>query len=241
MKKKNENLSMILKVGIAFFLIIITALGLYFALPLMPLSFKFISIIVFLLSCLMIGFLVLIYIKRSNVTFRIKSVSIGFLIFGLLTGSIIFIGFLSNIPRYLHNIQDAHIYSSLILDLKEVVNEYIKQNNGKFPSGEEDLLNQEFLKKEKTPSGFRYSVNLDSEYPELEANWSIIPDGYFESLEINYGLNINQIKVVDSSLYNEDTKEQLLLINGPKQYRGYYKAASITWYNSMLHYQQNKK
>jgi len=41
-----------------------------------------------------------------------------------------------------------------------IMTRYIKENNGNFPSSEDDLLDKKFIKKTKTDNGYDYYLNL---------------------------------------------------------------------------------
>ena len=130
------------------------------------------------------------------------------------------------------------------VDMDYVVSSYIRENQGKFPADEEDLIRQHFLRKTKSNNGYDYFIRsfyFDHENPDSEKGWNQI---YFiDSLKISYGVRIEDIELVNGLLCKKNTDEWILLIDGPygekHSLRGfYYDPISIRWYALMLQEKQ---
>lgn len=103
---------------------------------------------------------------------------------------------------------------------------YIRENEGRFPTSEQDLINKGFVKIE-TYSNLkqRYSVrchfrdifarrrlNQVPPVKKTEVWWTIIP---LSKLNIKYGTKIDDIEVTDHRLYDKNTQAQIFLIESP--------------------------
>jgi len=133
-------------------------------------------------------------------------------------------------------------YVGLMTRLEDPVASYIRQNQGKFPTSEEDLINQFFFKKEKTADGFRYFITYDFDKTVSDRYWSSMNAKCFESVTISYGAKLDKIRVVEGKLFDEETGSQILLIDGPEKLglKGYYENATLYWYQESLRYQKDK-
>lgn len=118
--------------------------------------------------------------------------------------------------------------------------EYISQNNGSFPSSEEDLINKGFLAKKNLKESriTRYYIPDPVYGVGATAN-------YFHEWKIEYGVKLEDLKVEEGKLYDINTNMQMVLIRGPFIRRDrflnkVYEEVSLDLYNEMLHFQQDK-
>lgn len=126
--------------------------------------------------------------------------------------------------------------------IHRVITSYIQENHGDFPANEVDLEQQLFIRKIKTDEGDEYfirSASFDPQYPEDKKGWIKIWD--FDLFKIFYGVNVEDIEMIDDKLYDKATKEQILLIDGSYKknlQRNHYEPISVKWYNQMLQEKQ---
>jgi len=128
-------------------------------------------------------------------------------------------------------------YRGQLLAIQYVFLEYIKQNNGAFPQSEVQLISQGFIRKLTSSDGVLYELNLRD---RLNPNWHICQN--FDEFYFNYGIDFKNIEVIENKLYDKNTKEPILLVNGPHRIKKlflvvplrYYESISYIWYNNSL-------
>jgi hypothetical protein len=121
--------------------------------------------------------------------------------------------------------------------LNYVISSYISQE-GNYPQNESALMKKLLIKKNKDENNSEYfmrSAFFNPDMPRDPNGWIRIWD--FDLFKISYGVNINNIKVMDGKLYDKITGNQILLIDGPcKKYLQslQYEPISLGWYKLML-------
>lgn len=90
---------------------------------------------------------------------------------------------------------------------------YIKQNDGNFPSCEEELVRKDFLRT-------RNQESIDGQYSNLLIQSWMDPNSWIsfygrDKLKVSYGLSIEDIYRRNGKLYDLSTNEQIFLIHGP--------------------------
>jgi hypothetical protein len=131
--------------------------------------------------------------------------------------------------RSLREYQDRDL--SLIISC---LRNYISENEGSFPSSEEDLNNKGFIKKE---SLHVHSISISDSNNAGKRDWEEISN--FEHFNIYYGIDINDVEAKDNKLYSNETKQQIFLINGRFGKSGeIFEKASYDLYKEMLKYKK---
>ena len=130
-------------------------------------------------------------------------------------------------------------------DIGRLIESYIDKNDGIFPSGEDDLIQNHYLMKRKTNKGYKYFYRpyvIDPNFG-YEEHWTALPS--FSSFLLKYDVNVQEIEEVDGLLYNNSTKKKVLLITGPyKKYESVmdvYETVSFKWYKLMVEKQRIQK
>jgi hypothetical protein len=116
--------------------------------------------------------------------------------------------------------------------LTSVLFKYIENNNGAYPETEESLENQGYLKLVKNKDGScQYYFRR-----ELTSNWREFPE-YTEDTFL-YGVDVDDIKIVDDILVDKMSGKQILLIDGPYKLllKGTYEYFTYEIYKDMLRY-----
>ena len=98
---------------------------------------------------------------------------------------------------------------------------------GCFPPSEDDLVKEGCLRRRETPDGVEYDAGFDG-------HWNAAP--FWGRFTIRYGASIDGISQVDGKLYDKDTGEQILLIDGPykKELEPTYESYSFELYKEMV-------
>lgn len=122
--------------------------------------------------------------------------------------------------------------------MREIINVYIRNNNGRFPSSESDLEKTGLLKKTEHNNGIRYYIRYGA---TNEDRWHEF--NYFDMFRIYYGVNTENLKVLDGIIYDKSTNKPLLLIEGLYKWalRKVYQSISLEWYELMLQEKQRAK
>jgi|GEM_PF-4377007 len=148
---------------------------------------------------------------------------------------------------------DIQIYNARITSVYQFLFFCIINNDGKFPESEEGLIKKGILRKKVTPKGIIYEWTDKPD--EIVHDWyEMTKPGEFK---IAYGININDIKLVNEKLfgfiplgdlgkrlYSKEDNIDIFLIAGPKDSwmhsyidRGY----SLYLYDLMLEVRQKAK
>ena len=89
---------------------------------------------------------------------------------------------------------------------EKILTSYIRNNNGVFPANEKEFFNSQFIRDKIGYFGKTYEVRFDPNSPWISCN--------FGRLKIKYGVDLNNIKVINNILIDKETGNQILLIDG---------------------------
>ena len=136
--------------------------------------------------------------------------------------------------------QIVHAWGQNLRICGKVLTAYIRENNGKFPASERELFDSRFVRDKVSHFGKTYEVRTDP-------NSSAWVSCFFGRLKIKYGADINNIKMVNDRLYDTNTGQQILLIDGKygrnikKSSEGEisYEGVSYELFKTMLQYNDN--
>jgi len=123
--------------------------------------------------------------------------------------------------------------------------DYIRENEGKFPSNEADLEQKYILKKTIVDDTIKYYVrsnDYDAEHPEAGKTWKEIALT-FDLFELRYWSKLEKIERIDDKLYDKFTGKQILLIKGPypRLLKNTYELISLSWYELILQEKEEHK
>ena len=94
--------------------------------------------------------------------------------------------------------------------LTSVLLKYIENNNGAYPETEKSLENHGFLKIVKSKDGndqYYFRCELDN------TDWREFPE--YPEYTFLYGIDVDDVKIVDNILIDKMSGRQILLIDGP--------------------------
>jgi len=103
-----------------------------------------------------------------------------------------------------------HRYQRPAVEITEMLLAYIKSNNGNFPTNEEDLIDQEYLRQKIQNQEVIYETRYGNSNSET---WGICPN--FEKFNILYGIDFNDLNLINGKLYYKNDDIQVFLIKGP--------------------------
>lgn len=135
---------------------------------------------------------------------------------------------------FLRSLEVDKIYRVPAYLFGELVASYIVEK-GQFPPSEADLHHDGFLKKEDISGRVVYFQRAYGSRGRF--GWSRLWSAdVFESFRIAYGARPENLELVDGTLYDKATNQQLLLIDGPhhQKLKEDYAAISKRWYEVML-------
>ncbi|GEM_PF-2360169 len=139
------------------------------------------------------------------------------------------------VTRHYYNwIDAASKYGLTAVSIGKVIGRYTEENDGAFPKSEQDLIDKNFLKKAITDGNLIYYLKHgSSDLGEKAYNECF----HFGEMKISYGISIEQIELRKGMLYNKESGELFLLIDGPYTkdlMSQFYMRASVNLYESML-------
>jgi hypothetical protein len=117
-----------------------------------------------------------------------------------------------------------------VLAIEDLITSYIQANQGRFPSTEDALQKDGYLRRTATVDETAYAIR----YGSGSGNWQ--PLSHFGNFEIAYGTNVEALELKGGKLRNRSTHEELLLIDGPYSWclrRSHYRPISVRWYKLM--------
>ena len=118
------------------------------------------------------------------------------------------------------------------------ISSYIQANQGRFPSTEDDLQKDGYLRRTGTVDETEYAIR----YARDSGNWQ--PLSHFASFKIAYGASVEALELKGVKLHNRSTHEELLLIDGPYSWclrRSHYRPISVRWYTLMRRAKQETR
>lgn len=159
----------------------------------------------------------------------------------IMTGAILFVLTIALVLCLVYRIALRSTTGGRAHGVEVVISFYIMAKNGDFPTSEDDLIKEHFLRKTVTASEAEYSIRsmwFDDKNPESEKGWQ--PFSYFDLFTIGYGASTDNIEIIDGKLYDRSTHEQVFLIDGPykESLKKIYEESSLSLYKLML---QEKK
>jgi hypothetical protein len=119
----------------------------------------------------------------------------------------------------------------------EIIYAYSKLNSGSFPKSEYDLEQANLITRTRTPDGIKYQYRFNVDQP-----WSTT-DLRITRFNIAYGTDIESLKLSDGRLYNTETGQEVLLIDGPykRALDNTYRTFSVGLYNRIVEERQKAK
>jgi len=111
---------------------------------------------------------------------------------------------------FLHAMRNAHEYQWNATNTKLILQEYVRANKGKFPSSENDLIKQGFLRRTKMNDEYTYELRYDRSSSEY---WNEC--ARFNMFDISYGIDISEIMIKDNELFRKEDRNLFYLIKGP--------------------------
>lgn len=114
--------------------------------------------------------------------------------------------------------------------LGNVISCYIA-NEGYFPSSEDDLVQRGYLRKENNDvNSIQYYIRCD---PNTEGWHSLFP---YKLFKIRYGIDIQDLKIINGKVCDKITNEPILLIEGSYSFalKRTYESVTLMWYNQVL-------
>jgi len=103
-----------------------------------------------------------------------------------------------------------HRYQRPAVEITYMLLDYIESNNGHFPTNEEDLVAQGYLRKNIQNQEVIYETRYGNSNSDP---WGICPN--FEKFDILYGIDVNDLNLINGKLYYKKDDIQVFLIKGP--------------------------
>ena len=133
----------------------------------------------------------------------------------------------------IHIMKQSHHYGFPIGRINATILAYIRANDGEFPSKQEDLIDEGFLRKSINNGKIAFEL-----CPEREGDWFVCP--YFEEFKLAYGIEKDDIKIINDSVYEKNVP--IMLIDGPGGWamKGYYRKVSVHLAQEMIDFDNEK-
>ena len=135
-------------------------------------------------------------------------------------------------------VQPAGGLSAVVARVDTMVSAFIRNNNGRFPNSEDNLIHQGLLKKTESSQGYKYFMRPVTAQGKviIDAGWMELPR--FKLFQLKYGIEVNDIEQRNGKLYDKSTGSEFLLIEGSykktmKLLNSPYESTSIHWYKLM--------
>jgi hypothetical protein len=126
-------------------------------------------------------------------------------------------------------------YQGRLWSIEQVISDFIKENNGRFPANQQELIDRGYIKVEHTNGTSRYFTKVKFGSKEEWREWPV----YLERFTIRYGADKEDYVVINDGLYEKKTMKRVFLIDGPHNrkmeptLRRSYNLISLKWYNKM--------
>jgi len=144
----------------------------------------------------------------------------------LLLLSIVIIKIIISVAYYNHR------YEGCAYDITRLLICYVKENQGKLPETEDDLVRSGYFRKITKNDDIIYEFRYDNNLGENEG-WNHL--SHMEEFKIYYGVDLNDLEVRNGKLYNKSTNSVFVFFEGPRKYLlpRFYRKMSMEIYNSI--------
>jgi len=113
---------------------------------------------------------------------------------------------------------------------------FIAENEGRFPSSQQELIDKGLLKVEPHAGGYNYRVYMGGN----DKGGAVFP--LFERFSIRYGTNVDDLEIRNATLFDKLTHKEVLLVQGfYPQLKQTYTVASVQLYYEMLGLQKQRR
>lgn len=126
-------------------------------------------------------------------------------------------------------------YQGRAWSIESIISEFIRENGGRFPNNQQELIEKGYIKVEYDNEKPKYFVKM--KYGN-RVEWQVWPV-HLEWFTIQYGAKKEDFFIADNRLYDKNTNKVVFLLDGPynrriePSLRQTYNIISIKWYEAM--------